>query len=85
MVKEISPWWVLAADDVIKDTEILIEKVNSPNLSQIEVDELYSISLSLLMKVHTIEERIGIPFPYKDDLIEARIKLVFDKKSSFIE
>jgi hypothetical protein len=85
MDKEINPWWIIAADDVIRDTENLIEQVNSTNLSQFEVDQLYELSLSLLTKVKQIEERIEIPFPYKNELIEARIKLVFDKNSTYIE
>jgi hypothetical protein len=44
MDKEINPLWIIAADDVIRDTENLIEQVNSTNLSQFEVDQFYKLA-----------------------------------------
>ena len=79
-------WWLLKANDIVEDTLRLVNIANSVQSTDTEVvDSTLEKILEILPKIKEIEDQIDIPFPYKKDIIDARLNLVFNKNSTHIE
>jgi hypothetical protein len=79
-------WWILRAPDIVEDTLRLVNIAHSVSSTETAiVDSTLERILEILPKIKKIEEETLVPFPYKKDIIDARLNLVFNKNSTYIE
>ncbi len=79
-------WWLLRADHLVSNALKLVSIASSVSSTDTEiVDSTLEKILEILPEITKIEEEMKIPFPYKKDIINARLNLVFNKNSTHIE